>query len=64
MYINVIYFDDTPGVVDAGRLEDLIQSRRIIAFRRSSGWVRVGRDPVRGNGGKYQGPDRRSRYLR
>ncbi len=60
MYINVIYFDDTPGVVDAGRLDDLIQRRRIIAFRRSSGWVRVGRDPVRGSGGRYQGPDRRA----
>ncbi len=64
MYINVIYFDDTPGVVDAGRLDELIQSRRIIAFRRSDGWVRVGRDPVRGNGGGYRGPDRRSRNVR
>jgi hypothetical protein len=64
MYINVIYFDDTPGVVDTGRLDELIQSRRIIAFRRSDGWVRVGRDPVRGNGGRYGGPDRRSRNVR
>ncbi len=60
MYINVIYFDGTPGVVDAGKLDVLIQKRRIIAFRRSNGWVRVGRDPVRGNGGRYLGPDRRT----
>jgi hypothetical protein len=64
MYINVIYFDETPGIVDAGKLDELIESRRIIAFRRSSGWVRVSRDPVRGNGGRYNGPDRRMRKVR
>jgi hypothetical protein len=61
MRIQVIYFDNTPGVVDADRLDDLIGSRRIIAFRRSDGWVRVNGDPVRGKGGKYSGPDRRGR---
>jgi hypothetical protein len=61
MRIQVIYFDNTPGVVDSDRLDDLIDSRSIIAFRRSEGWVRVNGDPVRGKGGKYKGPDRRGR---
>lgn len=60
MNIQVIYFDNTPGFVKADRLDELIKARRIIAFRRSSGWARVGRDPVRGGGGRYEGPDRRS----
>jgi hypothetical protein len=60
MNLQVIYFDNTPGHVKADRLDELIRTRRIIAFRRSGGWVRVGRDPVRGNGGVYGGPDRRA----
>ncbi len=60
MNIQVIYFDYTPGLVKAERLEELITNRRIVAFRRSSCWTRVGRDPVRGCGGKYAGPERRA----
>lgn len=60
MNIQVIYFDNTPGLVRAERLEELIKTRRIMAFRRTGCWVRVGRDPVRGCGGKYSGPDRRA----
>ncbi len=61
MKIQVIFFDDTPALVEAERLDELISSRRIQAFRRSSGWVRVGQEPVRGNGGRYEGPERRGR---
>jgi hypothetical protein len=61
MNIQVIYFDNTPGLVKAERLDELIRNRGIIAFRRSGGWVRVGRDPIRGNGGRYLGPDRRKK---
>lgn len=60
MRIQVIYFDNTAGIVDSEQLDDLINFRRIIAFRRSDGWVRVNGDPVRGMGGKYKGPDRRA----
>ncbi len=59
MLIPVIYFDNTPGAVTPIELERLIQKRLIIAFRRSNDWVRVGRDPVRGAGGRYNGPERR-----
>ncbi len=61
MQIPVIYFDNTPGAVDPSELDRLIQKRMIIAFRRSNGWVRVGRDKVRGAGGYYKGPERRGR---
>ena len=59
MRIQVIFADNTPGVVDSVALDDLIKSRRIISFRRSSGWVRVGRDSVRESKRPYNGPERR-----
>ena len=60
MKITVIYFDNSPGMVGADALEPLIQRRIVTSFRRSDGWVRVGRDPVRGRGGNYKGPERRA----
>jgi hypothetical protein len=47
MIIKVIYTDNTQGMVDDSQLDTLISSDQIISFRRSSGWVVVGRDPVR-----------------
>jgi hypothetical protein len=61
MKLDVIYFDNSPGRVESDELEPLIQRRTVTAFRRSDGWVRVGRDPVRGRGGLYRGPERRGR---
>lgn len=47
--------------VDASLLQRLIFSRSILAFRRSMGWVKVGVDTVRGDGGQeYDGPERRN----
>jgi hypothetical protein len=61
MKIEVIYFDDrSPGMVDVDCLEELIRSWAILGFRRYSGWVKLGRDPVRGGGGEYVGPERRT----
>jgi hypothetical protein len=59
MLIKVIYIDNSAGVVKACSLEQLIKKGQIVAFRRSDGWAKVGRDPVRGSGGKYEGADRR-----
>lgn len=59
--IPVIYFDNSPGMVQTEELDDLIQKRMIISFRRSNEWVRVNGDPIRENVGKYEGPDRRNR---
>ena len=59
MLIKVIYVDNTAGVVKASSLDQLIKKGKIVAFRRSEGWAKVGRDPVRGSSGGYTGPERR-----
>lgn len=53
MLIPVIYSDNSPGQAKSEELDYLIRSRKIITFRRSDGWVRIGFDPIRGDGGKY-----------
>jgi len=61
MKINVQFNIDDGGKVDARDLGRLIAEREILAFERSSGWVKVGIDPVRGDGGEeYDGPERRN----
>jgi hypothetical protein len=57
--IKVIYIDNSAGVVKSSSLEQLIVTGKIVAFRRSEGWTKLGRDPLRGNGGRYEGPERR-----
>jgi hypothetical protein len=46
--IRVRYHDDTDGKVDDTLLEALISTGEIKEFLRSSGWVKIGVDPVRG----------------
>ncbi len=48
MKIPVIYADGTPGAVNPEELEGMIQKRRLLTFRRSNGWVRIGIDSLRG----------------
>jgi hypothetical protein len=57
--IKVIYIDNSAGVVNPSTLEQLIVTGKLVAFRRSEGWAKVGRDPLRGNGSRYEGPERR-----
>jgi hypothetical protein len=57
--IKVIYIDNSAGLVKSSTLEQLIVKGKLVAFRRSDGWAKVGRDPMRGNGGRYEGPERR-----
>ena len=57
--IKVIYIDNSAGVVNSSTLEQLIVTGKLVAFRRSEGWAKIGRDPLRGNGGRYEGPERR-----
>ena len=60
MRIPVLSNYDTLEMVDARNLKRLIAEGDILAFRRSSGWVKLGEDPVRGQGGSdYDGPERR-----
>jgi len=59
MMIRVLYKDNTSGMVRDNLLEALINSGKIVAFHRSSGWVAVGRDPIRKSSNPYNGPERR-----
>jgi hypothetical protein len=59
MLIRVIYKDKSAGMVEDFQLARLLPKGRIVAFQRSSGWVSVEQDPIRGHGGEYHGPDRR-----
>ncbi len=59
MLIKVIYRDNTADMVKDYLLEGLIGSGRVVAFRRSSGWVTVGKDPVRSGKRDYAGVERR-----
>ncbi len=59
MLIKVIYRNNSADMVKDYLLEGLITSGRIVAFRRSSGWVTIGRDHVRSGRRDYSGPERR-----
>jgi hypothetical protein len=61
MLIRVLYIDKTSGMVEDCHLKALLATGIIVAFWRSSGWVDVCHDPIRGTGGDYHGPDRRKR---
>ena len=47
MLLCVQYDDKSYGMIDDTTLESLISTDKIIGFMRSSGWVRIGHDPVR-----------------
>ena len=47
MLIRVKYDDNSFGMVDDRDLEQLIADEKIVGFQRTSGWVTIGRDPVR-----------------
>ena len=61
MMIRVLYKDQAAGMVKASHLDELIAADKIVAFFRSGGWVNVKRDPIRGKGRVYLGPERRSK---
>jgi hypothetical protein len=61
MKIPVMSHYDSVENVEACNLKRLIASGAVLAFRRSSQWVKIGSDPVRGMGGEeYDGPERRN----
>jgi hypothetical protein len=59
MLVMVRYMDEEYGIVEDYCLDYLIAKGRIAGFARSSGWVTIGLDPVRGKEGDYNGPERR-----
>jgi hypothetical protein len=61
MLVQVIYQNEKRfGAVHSSRLDSLIQSGQLFAFRRADEWVMVENGPVRGVGGRYSGPERRN----
>lgn len=49
MLIQVVYADNHHDFVKPALLDMLIELNKIIKFKRSSGWVTLGIDPVRKN---------------
>ena len=64
--ITVRYADTSLGAVPRAELDELIESGRITAFRRSSGWVDVTKDPIRSELSHWQfkGLQRRAANLK
>ncbi len=61
MKVQVLSGYDNVQSIEANNLKRLIVGEKITAFRRSEGWVKLGIDPVRGDGGPdYDGPERRN----
>jgi hypothetical protein len=60
MLIRVRYKDGRIDLVPSRKLNELILMSEIDQFERSSGWVKIGSDPIRSSlRGQYSGPDRR-----
>jgi hypothetical protein len=52
---------DSVENIDARNLRRLIAAGAVLAFRRSDKWVKIGSEPIRGDGGQeYDGPERRN----
>jgi len=45
--VHVLYSDNNYDFVSDQKLDDLIRSNKIVKFKRKSGWVTIGVDPVR-----------------
>jgi hypothetical protein len=50
---------ETIQEVDVKNLRQLIADIEISDFKRAEGWVTIGIHPIRGDGGDYDGPERR-----
>ena len=58
MKIMVIYQDGSRGAVSSDELDELLQEKAVMAFRRSDEWAMVGvasvRDPFRRQGSSWK----------
>ncbi|WP_374045152.1 GSU3473 family protein [Geobacter sp. AOG1] len=62
MAIKVIYQDGYCGDVTSSTLNYLIEKREVIAFKRSDGWAKIGRDAIRSRQQPINGPDKRTKW--
>jgi hypothetical protein len=60
-YIRVVYKTNKFDYVSSALLDGLIRMEKITKFYRPSEerWINIRFHPIRGRGGKYQGPNRR-----
>lgn len=61
MVLHIQYHNNKFDYVSSAILDKLIRSQKIRRFYRPSEekWVVIGVDPIRGNGGEYDGRERR-----
>jgi hypothetical protein len=59
MLVMVKYVDGNFDMVVSNRLDGLIRSGKILEFRRSDGWARIGRDQTRRHARSFTGDERR-----
>ena len=60
MLLKVMYQNEKYDMVKPSLLNGLISSKKIKKFYRSQAWVDIETDPIRGSGGSYSGPERRT----
>lgn len=64
MMVPVMLKDGSEEIVSPQVLDRMLESDEVMFFRRTEGWVVVGRDPVRGLGGiLYRGRERRGELI-
>jgi len=64
MMIRVMYFDGLTEMVRPPVLQHLIETGKIMRFRRAEGWTEIGTDPVRFDfRNPYFGQERRHRAF-
>lgn len=65
MVLHIQYQNNKFDYVNHYFLDRLINTRRIKRFFRPSEekWVIIGVDPIRGNGGDFEGQERRQAYY-
>ena len=64
MLIRVRYRDGRIDLVPSRKLDELIVMSDIEEFERATGWVTLGRDPIRSSlRGDYLGPERRTPLM-
>lgn len=66
MLIQIEYYDKKFDFVKNYQLDSLLEKQKVHSFKRSSGWVTVGIDPVRTreNVLNFDAPERRNKNPR
>ena len=63
MFIPVVLKDGHEELVSTSELQRLLSQKQILIFKRSDGWVFIGRSKMRNLQVPYNGMDRRQQHL-